>query len=142
VIHAPVEKVWEKMLGEEGYPQWTYIFSPGSYYEGSWDSGSEILFLMKDDKGNKQGMFSRIANAIPGERVEIEHLGVIKNGEKSIESPEAIAWGGAREIYEFVAEQTNQTKVLVDVDSNIVYKSYFEDAWPKALDKLKSIAES
>ena len=36
-INAPVEKVWQSMLGAETYKVWAAEFAPDSFYEGSWD---------------------------------------------------------------------------------------------------------
>jgi uncharacterized protein YndB with AHSA1/START domain len=33
-INAPMEKVFENMLGQEGYPQWRSVFNPFSSFEG------------------------------------------------------------------------------------------------------------
>lgn len=35
-INAPVEKVRNMMLDEEGYKTWSAVFNPGSRYEGDW----------------------------------------------------------------------------------------------------------
>ena len=67
-IHAPVTKVYDLMLGIKSrstYEQWTSLFNPTSTYEGSWDKGNKILFIGVDEKGEKGGMVSRIAENIP-----------------------------------------------------------------------------
>jgi hypothetical protein len=47
---------------------------------------------------------------------------------------------GAHENYTF-KESDGSTEVLVDMDSNGEYKALFEEAWPKALLKLKELSE-
>jgi hypothetical protein len=67
-INAPVSKVYDVMLGisnKTTYEQWTALFNPTSSYEGSWSKGSKILFIGTDEKGEKGGMVSEIADNIP-----------------------------------------------------------------------------
>jgi uncharacterized protein YndB with AHSA1/START domain len=55
-INTPKEKVWDIMLGDRTYREWTKVFNPsGSYFEGSWDQGSKILFLGTDPETGKMG---------------------------------------------------------------------------------------
>ena len=68
-IRAPREKVWETMLGDQSYRQWTSVFAPGSYYEGDWNRGSKILFLAPGEGGKVGGMVSRIAESRPPEHI-------------------------------------------------------------------------
>jgi hypothetical protein len=67
-INAPVTRIYDFMLGinsKSTYEQWTSLFNPTSTYEGSWDKGNKILFIEVDEKGEKGGMVSRIAENIP-----------------------------------------------------------------------------
>jgi len=94
IINAPREKVWETMLGEATYPQWTNSFSPGSYFKGSWDEGSKILFLGQNPDGTGEGgMVSRIKESRLHEFVSIEHLGTISNGVEDTTSDDAKKMG-------------------------------------------------
>jgi uncharacterized protein YndB with AHSA1/START domain len=140
-IKAPAEKVYQNMLDEEHYAQWTAIFSPGSHYKGSWEKGSKIFFLAPDEKGEMGGMVSRIKENIPSKLVSIEHLGILENGKEVTSGPEVERWAGALEIYAF-REENGSTILTVSMDSTKEYKDYFSETWPKALEKLKSICES
>lgn len=53
------------MLDTETYRQWTEGFMPGSYYEGSWEKDSKILFLAPDENGKMSGMVSTIVENKP-----------------------------------------------------------------------------
>jgi len=67
-ILAPVSSVYDTMLGlsdKSTYREWTAMFSPTSSYQGSWASGSKILFVSTDDKGELAGMVSRILEKKP-----------------------------------------------------------------------------
>ncbi len=141
LINAPVEKVWDTMLSDATYREWTRAFAPGSHYEGSWNQGSKMLFLGPDpDSGKEMGMVSRIKENRPYEFVSIEHLGIVQDGIEDTESPEAKKWSPAFENYTFV-KQNGFTQLQVDMDIADEYKAEFEKTWPKALEDLKALSE-
>lgn len=139
-INAPKEKVWNTMLGEETYKEWTSVFMPGSYFKGSWEEGSKILFLAPDKSGKNSGMVSRIKENRQYEYVSIEHLGFIENGTEDTTSEAVKSWAGALENYIF-NEDNGKTELLVELDTSEEYKEMFNETWPKALEKLKSLSE-
>ncbi|MBP9732450.1 MAG: SRPBCC domain-containing protein [Candidatus Magasanikbacteria bacterium] len=144
-IAAPVEKVWNTMLEKETYMKWTKPFSPGtkteSWFEGSWDKGSDLKFIGVDDDGNKGGMASRVAENRKHEFISIEHIGIVDaEGNVDTTSEFATQWTPAFENYTFVAKDGG-TQVQVDVDTVAEYKEMFDTAWPKALALLKEMAE-
>jgi hypothetical protein len=144
VIKASKEKVWDTMLEDRTYREWTKVFGPGSsgsYYKGSWEKGAKILFLGFDPgTGQEAGMVSRIADNKPYEFISIEHIGIVKNGVEDTESVEARKWAPAFENYTF-KEKDGVTEVVVDIDVEDDHVKMFEDMWPKALAKLKELAE-
>ncbi len=139
VINAPKEKVWNTMLDDKTYRQWTEAFMPGSYYKGDWSKGSKMLFIGPGENGD-MGMVSRIKENQKYKFISIEHYGVIKDGKEDTSSDEVKACAGAHENYAF-KEKDNSTEVLVDMDIVEEYKEMFESMWPKALKKLKGLAE-
>lgn len=139
-IKAPKEKVWDTMLSDKTYREWTEPFQKGSYFEGSWDKGSSIKFLAPDENGKLSGMISEISENRPYEFISIKHLGVVQNGVEDTTSDEAKSWSGALENYT-LKETNGITQVLIDTDSDDKYKDMFNQMWPKALQKLKEIAE-
>jgi len=138
-INAPKEKVWNTMLDDKTYRQWTEEFMPGSYYKGDWSKGSKMLFIGPGENG-EMGMVSRIKENQKYKFISIEHYGVIKDGKEDTSSDEVKAWAGAHENYTFT-EKNGATEVLVDMDIVEEYKEMFEGMWPKALMKLKELAE-
>jgi hypothetical protein len=140
LINAPKEKVWNTMLNEDTYKKWTDVFSPGSYYKGDWSEGSKILFLAPGDN-EEMGMVSRIKENRKYEFISIEHLGEIKNGKEDTESDSVKKWAGSHENYTF-RERGDMTEVHVDLDMSNEFSEMFQDMWPKALQKLKNLAES
>lgn len=142
-INAPAEKVYETMLGlkdKSTYEHWTSAFNPTSTFEGSWTKGSKIYFLGTDENGKKGGMVSEVAENKPAEFVSIRHYGFL-NGDTEITTGEEVEkWAGGLENYSF-DENQGITTVKVDIDVIEEYLDYFNNTYPKALEKLKAIAE-
>ncbi|PKN95316.1 MAG: ATPase [Chloroflexi bacterium HGW-Chloroflexi-6] len=141
LINAPKDKVWHAMLDDQPYREWTKAFNEGSYYKGSWEKGSKILFLGPDpNTGQEGGMVSRIAENKPYEFISIEHLGIVQNGVEDTMSEVARQWAPAFENYTFKVKD-GATEVLVDIDVADEYAQMFNEMWPKGLQKLKELAE-
>jgi hypothetical protein len=141
-IKAPKQRVWEIMLSDKTYREWTAAFHEGSYFAGSWDEGSPIRFLAMDD-GSLGGMFSKIVKNIPYEYISIEHLGEVIDGKEDTTSESAKQWAGSHENYTFT-ELDGVTTLTVELDGEGVSEEMtgmFEEMWPPALSKLKEIAE-
>lgn len=135
-IEAPREVVWQKMLAQESYRDWTSAFGVGSRYEGSWERGARIRFLSPSG----EGMVSEIAESRPGEFLSIRHLGFVKDGVEDMTSAAARAWASAYENYTFT-EKDGVTDVVVDLDTDEKFEAMFSDLWPKALRRLKEICQ-
>lgn len=142
-INASPEKVYDTMLGlsdKKTYESWTALFEPSSTYEGTWNEGGKILFTSNGESGEKSGMVARIEKNDPAKFVSIHHYGVLEKGTEITEGPKVEGWGDAHENYRF--EPTSDgTKVKVEVDTKDEYVSFFDEVWPKALNKLKEISE-
>lgn len=142
-INASVARVYDLMLGissKSTYEQWTALFNPTSTFEGSWDKGNKILFVGVDDKGEKGGMVSRIAENMPGRFVSIQHYGLFTAGKEITEGPEVEKWANGFENYTF-GEKNGITTVTVDLDTTEEFLDYMNETYPKALAKLKEICE-
>lgn len=136
-INAPRTTVWHTMLDPETYPQWASEFSPNSTYQGDWEQGSKIRF----GDGSGYGLSSRIVENVPESRIEIEHLAALENGQEVPDSAASKAWNGAREIYEFT-DTDGGTALHVETDISDRDAEMLDAAWPKALEKLKQLAEA
>ncbi|PWS26521.1 ATPase [Pedobacter yonginense] len=131
-INAPAEKVWAILWGQDTYPLWAAAFAEGSKAITDWQKGSKAWFVDQ----NNEGMVSRIADNIPNEFLSIEHLGMIKDGVEDLNH----VWNGAKENYN-LEEKDGQTQLYITMDSNAEMKAYFENIWPIALEKIKTLAE-
>ena len=135
-ISAPRSTVWQIMLDDETYRQWTTVFAEGSYFEGDWNEGSTIRFLTPQ----KDGMVGVIAENRKYEYLSIEHRGHVLKGVDDTESDEVKKWTPVYENYSFT-EVDGGTELTVDIDIPSSYEAYFEGVWPKALKAVKELAE-
>ena len=141
LIDAPISKVWDTMLEDKTYREWTEAFTEGSYYKGDWSKESKILFLGPNpETGKEGGMVSKIKDNKLHEFISIEHLGEVYDGVEDTTSDRVKDWEGALENYTF-ANKNGKTELVVDLDINEEFKEMFEGMWPKALQKLKSLCE-
>lgn len=136
LIDAPVTTVFNTMLTQNTYRDWTSPFCEGSYYEGLWQAGEKIKFLSPSG----EGMVSEIAEHRPNQFTSIRHLGTIANGVEDTCSAAVLAWAPAYENYTFTTE-AGGTRITVDQDVMDEYAAYMHEVWPKALDRLKKICE-
>jgi uncharacterized protein YndB with AHSA1/START domain len=132
-IKAPREKVWKVLWDDETYRDWTSVFAEGSYAVSDWNEGSKIQFL---DPKSGSGMSAVIEKKRPNEFMSFKHLAEIRNGQ---EQPPA-AWSGALEDYT-LKENDGTTTLSVDLDAAEEYRDMFADAFPKALQRVKTLAE-
>lgn len=135
-IDATTEKVWNILWGKTSYPAWTATFAEGSHAETDWKKGSRVLFL----DGKNEGMVSTIAENKPNEFMSFSHLGIVKNGVEDMESKGAKDWAGASENYT-LKTVNGKTELIVDMDITDEFKDYFMKTFPKALEKVKELAE-
>lgn len=136
-IHAPAEKIWNVLLGQETYPIWTSVFSGNSQVETDWQEGSKALFL----DGSGHGMVSEIAANRPYEYLSIRHLGAYRDGVEYTGDDKANEWAGAMENY--ILKSTGaDTQLLIELDVTEEYLEMMNEMWPRALQKVKELSET
>ncbi|HEX9979092.1 MAG TPA: SRPBCC domain-containing protein [Flavobacterium sp.] len=136
-INAPATKVWEALWDDNNYREWTSVFCEGSYVETDWNEGSKALFLSPGG----EGMYSTIAINKPNEVMSFRHIGMVKDGKELPIDDATRSWSGAEESY-YLRETDGQTELTVEMDITEEHAAYFNDAFPKGLEKIKSISES
>ena len=139
-IDAPPETVFNVVVNDDQFRDWTSVFAEGSHFKGNWEQGSTMEFLSDDGKGGLQGMMSLVREISPGKSIKLVHVGLIQDGKKITEGPEVEQIKGAQENYSF-NPSGNGTRLSVISDALPEMKIQLLDAWPKALDKIKSLAE-
>lgn len=143
-IHAPVNQVYDTMLGlsdKSTYNAWALEFHPSSHFRGSWEPGATIRFIGVDDQGEESGMIMRVADNRPGEYVSLKAIGVVSAGQDLYSGEGADEWIGSQENYTY-REQNGITSVTVEIDYPENFEEYFNEAYPKALNRLKQYAEN
>ena len=136
-INASPEKVWNILIGEETYPEWAAVFCEGSTVETDWKKGSRAIF--GDGKGS--GMVSEIEEVVPNKFLSIKHLGEIKDGVEDTISDQVKSWSGAHENYTLTPVDGG-TNWEVTMDTVEDFKDWMLEVWPKALAKVKEMAEA
>ncbi|MBK8230782.1 MAG: SRPBCC domain-containing protein [Candidatus Eisenbacteria bacterium] len=136
MIEANRPVVWDRMLADDAFRDWTSVFAEGSHFVGSWEQGARIRFMAPD--GN--GLSSRIAENRLHEYLSIEHLGYFLNGVEDTESDGVRSWAPAYENYTF-SDANGGTRVDVVMDATDEIEAEMSQKWPLALARLKEICE-
>lgn len=139
-INAPVKKVYDTMIDQKQYSVWTAPFNPTSYFEGSWDKGSKILFIGTDEKGNKGGMVAVVAENIPSKFISLQYKGIVKDDQEITSGKEVEGWIDGFENYTY-EEKDGGVLLSVDLMGTKELEDFFSATWPIALNKLKEISE-
>ena len=105
----------------------------GSHAKSDWKEGGRIEFL--DPGGN--GMFAVIDKLVPNEFMSFKHLGEISEGKERLWDEGA----GGMENYT-LKENGEFTALTAELDSPEEYRDMFEDIFPKALERVKELAEA
>ena len=138
-INASPEKVWDSMLNTEAYTQWADVFSPdgSAIVKTDWQLNSVIDFIDNEDSGLR----GHISQSEYGKVFEIIVDGELKGGtELDTESQGAKDMIGMNELYRFT-EKDNGTQLDVHTSMNEEWYDTMSDAWQKALEKIKKLAE-
>ncbi|MCG2612933.1 SRPBCC domain-containing protein [Terrimonas sp. NA20] len=139
-IDAPAVAVFNAITDKKKYVEWSSAFNPTSTFEGGWEKGDKIHFIGTNKEGKKEGMVSRIKENIPYKQISIQHLGFLDGDKEITEGPGIEKWANAMEEY-FLEETNGKTKFSVSMDITEDFKDYMSNTWPKALEKLKEVAE-
>ena len=136
-IDASPERVWDVLLDDATYRQWTAEFMAGSYAETDWQEGSTVRFL--DPSGS--GLLAHIAASRHPELVDIEYDGLVADGKDDTESDHAREYRGSRETYRLTRTPSG---THLDISADMA-EQYYDDmvaAWDRALAKAKALAEA
>lgn len=135
-VNVKPELVWEYMWDQDGYSEWTSVFTEGSQYQGVIQEGQRIHLL--DGKGG--GMYSDIDAYKDNDHLIFKHIGSLKEG-KEMPIDEGSRWTGSLEKY-FIKPHSNGCEIIVEVDTDPEYIDWMNKAFPKALEAIKRIAEA
>lgn len=136
-IAAPAGRVWDRMFDPLAYRDWTRAFAEGSYCEGVWATGQRLRFL--DPRGF--GMEAVVDECVPHQRMSLRLVGEIRDGRPLADSSlhRAPAW----ERYVFHAAPGGGTRLAIHLQGwDDGFTDFLQDTWPRALLRLKALAES
>ncbi len=133
-INASKEHVWGTLWQDETFRQWAGIIDPGTYMKGELQEGGEVEFISAE---NGYGVTSLVAKLVPGEFLLLKHSAdTQENGSEEREKE----WTGGEESYS-LTEKDAVTTLAATFGVPEKMEEYFEVNYPKALEKVKELAE-
>ena len=135
-INAPKEKVWKILLDADFTRIWYAEFGEGVYAVTDWKIGSKAVFT--DKAGN--GIAGMVIENKPHELIAVEYHGVVKDGVEDYESDVAQQVKGTIESYR-LSEKNGRTQLSVKCDMGDEYFDMMSQAWDRAIQKIKTLAE-
>jgi uncharacterized protein YndB with AHSA1/START domain len=130
LISAPQNMVWEMMWSKKTFGIWMRPMGDGHYYEPTLFQGGYIRWLTPSG----DGMFGKVLELIPNEKITFEHHGWISNG---IDSQEDTF--NSLEKYTLSAS-SDGTMVTIDVETFPEYEKLMMEKYPLVLAELNKIA--
>lgn len=133
-IHASREKVWDTLWQDGTFREWAGIIDPGTHMIGELKEGNEIQYI----SGNGYGVTSLVEKCVAGELLLLRHSADTQdNGTRE----RAKEWTGGEESYRLVEKDGVTTLTFVcGVPDEM--EEYFKLNYPKALERVKVLAES
>lgn len=133
-IHAPKEKVWDTLWQDKTLRQWAGIIDPETYMAGELKEGNEVQFI---SAANGYGVTSLVEKLVPGEFLLLRHQA---DTQDSGNQERAQEWTGGQESYS-LSEKDGITTITVAFDVPPEMEEYFTVNYPKALERVKVLAE-
>lgn len=134
-INSPKVKVWHILWDDKSFREWAGIIDEGTYMVGKLKEGNEVQFISAI---NGYGVTSLIYRLIENEFLLLKHK---VDTQDSGARDRADEWSGGEESY-LLKEKDGITTLTVVFDVPDELREYFEVAYPKALGKIKQLAES
>ncbi|MDW7774681.1 MAG: hypothetical protein SCH71_17505 [Desulfobulbaceae bacterium] len=133
-IKAPREKVWNTLWEDKTFRDWASIIDEGTYIVGEIKEGNEVQFI---SSVSGYGVTSLIERLTLNEFVSFRQMVDTKDsGEREREKE----WTGGTESY-LLAGNKGVTVLTVDIDVPPGQEETFKIRFPKALEKVKILAE-
>jgi len=133
-INAAKERVWDTLWQDETFRQWASIIDPETYMVGELKEGNEVQFISSD---SGYGVTSLIEKLTPGEFLLLRHSADTQEDGKQERAQE---WTGGAESYS-LAEKDGTTTLTAAFDVPPEQEEYFRVNYPKALERIKVLAE-
>ena len=134
-IDTSKQKVWDTLWNDKTFREWAGLIDPGTYMKGELIKGKEVQFISAE---NGYGVTSLVEDVVPGDLLVLRHSADTKGeGEQQREKE----WTGGKESYSLV-EKDGITTLTATFDVPPQMEDYFQENYPKALQKVKDIAEN
>lgn len=134
-IEAPRERVWAVLWHDETFRDWTsaLVHDPaGARLESDWDEGSRFEYF--DGAAGSYGVIERL---VPGHQVVFRHLGELDSGADRPASEDDTLVEAYR-----LDDAGDRTRLRLSIDTPPAdLRDTFEDALPRALERVKQLAE-
>ena len=133
-IKAAKEKVWSTLWDDQTFREWASIIDEGTYIVGEIKEGNEVQFI---SSVSGYGVTSLVEKLTLNEFVSFRQIADTKDsGEREREKE----WTGGTESYS-LAENDGVTTLTVDIDVPPGQEETFQVRFPKALERVKYLAE-
>ncbi len=133
-IQAPRKKVWSALWDDKTFRDWGSVIDEGQYMVGDMKEGNEVQFI---SSVSGYGVTSLIEKLIPNEFVSFRQMADTKDSGKRDREKE---WTGSTESYS-LAENDNITTLTINIDVPPEQEETFKIRMPKALQRVKELAE-
>lgn len=134
-IRASRAKVWDVLWQDATFREWAGLIDPGTYMSGELKQGSEVQFISAE---NGYGVTSKVEKLVPHEYLLFLHKADTQDTGKLAREDE---WTGGSESYT-LKEQDGQTTLTTAIDVPPELADYFTANYPKALERVKALAEA
>lgn len=132
-INASKEKVWQTLWQDKTLREWANLIDPGTHMVGELKEGGEVQFI----SGNGLGVSSLVEKLKINEFALLAHQADTQdNGQREREKQ----WTGGKESYT-LSEKDGITTLTMASDVPPELEEYFKDSYPKALARVKVLAE-
>ena len=132
-IEAPRGKVWQTLWEDKTLRDWGNIIDEGLYMVGEMAEGNEVQFISSEGLG----VTSFVEKLIPHEYIAFKQVAdTMDSGEQERDKE----WTGGTESYELI-EKNGITNLIVKIDVPPGLEEIFKDRFPKALERVKVLAE-
>lgn len=134
-IKASRDKVWDVLWRDETFRQWAGLIDPGTYMVGELKEGSEVQFISAE---NGYGVTSLVERLVAGELLLLRHQADTQGHGAQERDKE---WTGGTESYS-LEEKDGVTTLTVSFSVPPEQEEYFQNTYPKVMDKIKTLSEN
>ena len=134
-INTSKERVWKTLWEDITFRDWANIIDEGTYIKGVMKEGNEIQFI---SSVSGYGVTDLIEKLNPNEFVLFRHAADTKESGQQEREKE---WTGGTESYS-LAEKNGVTTLIVKTDVPQEQEETFNSRFPRALERIKTLAEN